>query len=174
MVRAEWVEPVWRRLAARAATLGHPVSLPAAATDPRLRLVVAERDVAPVEVIDDRYVFALPPRTCSATITSRAAAPSDLRPWLDDRRRLGVSVSRIVQRSGISHTDIPMDHPGLAGGWHDVELAGNRLWRWTDGGAMLPVSVGTNMIEIHLCGSGEYPARPENVRSSYAVGLPVH
>jgi hypothetical protein len=119
-------------------------------------------------------MFVLPPRTCWATIRSRAAAPSDLRPWLDDRRRLGVSVSRIVLRSGTSRTDIPVDHPALADGWHDVELAGTRLWRWTDGGALLPVSAGTNMIELHLSGSVEYPARPEIVGRSFAGGLPPH
>jgi len=104
------------RLAARAATLGHPVALPAVTTDPLLQLVVADRDVKPVEIIDNQYLFVLPPRTCSVTITSRAAAPSNVRPWLDDRRRLGVSVTRIVLREGTGRSDIPVDHPALAAG----------------------------------------------------------
>ncbi len=133
---AQRVEPILRWLAARAATLGHPVSLPSAAMDPQLRLVVTDLHVVPAEVIDDRYVFVLPPRTCRVTIMSRADAPSDLRQWLDDRRRLGVPVSRIVLRSEIGRTDIRMDHPALADGWHDVELVGNRLWRLTDSGVL--------------------------------------
>jgi hypothetical protein len=163
-VGAEQVEPVWRRLAARAAESGTAVSLPEVTTDPRLRLVVDGREMAPVEASGSRCVFVLPPRIGRARITSRAAAPTDLRPWLDDRRKLGVPVSRIVLRDRTGLTDIPADHPALHEGWHDVEQDANRLWRWTDGDAVIPLAAGTRMIEVHLGGYGEYPVRPEKFK----------
>jgi hypothetical protein len=160
-VGAEQVEAVWRRLAARAAASGAPVSTPEATTDPSLRLIVDGREIAPVEVKGSRYVFVLPPRAEQARIASRAAAPSDLRPWLDDRRKLGVPISQIVLRDRTGATDIPPDHPALREGWHDVEKDANRLWRWTDGDAALSFAAGTKMIEVHLSGCSEYPAHPE-------------
>ncbi len=163
-VCADQVEPVWRRLAARAAEAGTPVSLPEVTTNPRLRLVVDGREMAPVEASCSRCVFVLPPRIGRARITSRAAAPADLRPWLDDRRKLGVPVSRIVLRDRTGLTDIPADHPALHEGWHDVEQDANRLWRWTDGDAVIPLAAGTRMIEVHLGGYGEYPVRPEKFK----------
>ncbi len=151
------VEPIWQRLAARAATLGHPASLPAVTKNPQLRLSVAGRDIQPITATDDRFVFILPPHAQSARLISRAAAPSGLRPWLDDRRHLGVSVRRIVLDDGTRPTAIPPDHPSLTDGWHDVERDGERLWRWTDGDAQLPLPAGARMVEIHLAGSTEYP-----------------
>ena len=158
VTEAARVEPIWHRLAANAAALGRPVSLPVAIKNPDLRLLVAGRDVKAAEAADGRYVFVLPPRTDQVQLTSRAGAPADLRPWLDDRRRLGVAVSRIVLHGTGVRTDIAADHPALMDGWHDVEHADDRLWRWTDGAAMVQVPIGTKMVEIHLAGCGEYPA----------------
>jgi hypothetical protein len=76
---------------------------------------------------------------------------------LNDRRRLGVPVSRIVLHAGTALTDLAPDHPSLAGGWHGAEQDGRHLWRWTDGSARLPIPAGTRMIEIHLAGDAEYP-----------------
>jgi hypothetical protein len=91
-------------------------------------------------------------------ILSRAAAPAALRPWLDDRRLLGVSVAGIVLHSRHGATALPLDHPALADGWHAPERAGDALWRWTDGSAVLPVPAGTTMVEIALAGTAKYPA----------------
>jgi hypothetical protein len=157
-VRADEVEPIWQRLATRAATLGRPVARPAAIIDPALILSAVGLDIEPVCVDDARYVFVLPPQVEGIQIKSRAGAAADLRPWLDDRRRLGVSIGRIILRNGAETTEVPVDHPSLMDGWHDVERDGARRWRWTDGSARLPVPAGTEVIEIHLAGSTEYPA----------------
>jgi hypothetical protein len=156
--QADHVERLWQRLAERATTLCGAVPLPAAITDPQLRLSVAGRTIEPILATNHRSLFVLPRQTDKVQIISRAGAPSALRPWLDDRRRLGVSVSRITLRHGVGLTEVPVDHPLLTQGWHDVERDGRRLWRWTDGSAFLPVPEGTYMIELQLTGSTEYPS----------------
>jgi hypothetical protein len=150
---ANQVEPIWRRVAARAGA----EALPPVTTDPSLRLVAGGHARRPVMVADDRHVFVLPPGQNTVRITSRAAAPADLRPWLDDRRRLGVPVARIVLRGRHDETVIHPDDPSLVHGWHQPESANRALWRWTDGDAVLPVPTDTIMLEIHLVCSAEYP-----------------
>ncbi len=167
VVRADQVEPIWRRLAARAVASSQPISLANAATNSRLRLSAGGHEIKPVLVTNDRYVCALPPQTDMVQIISRAAAPSDFRPWLDDRRRLGVSVGRIILRNEVELTEIPVDHPSLVNGWHDVERDGTRQWRWTDGCARVPVPKGVHMIEIHFAFADDYPV------SSTTEGCPI-
>jgi autotransporter passenger strand-loop-strand repeat protein len=150
---ADLAEPIWRRLAARAG--GHV--LPAATTDAALRLAAGGRERRAVCVADGRHVFVVTPGQQQVRILSRAAAPAALRPWLDDRRLLGVSVARIVMHSRHGATEMPLDHPALADGWHAPERAGYALWRWTNGSAVLPVPAGTTMVEITLTGTAEYP-----------------
>ncbi len=104
----------------------------------------------------DKCMFAVPRTAGSARLISRAGAPSDIRPWLDDRRRLGVSVERIIFHGRSGRTDVPMDHPDLKDGWHCPEQDGLRLWRWTDGDAALPLPPGATLLEIHLAGAAEY------------------
>jgi hypothetical protein len=157
-VTAEQVEPIWQRLAVRAAALGRPVAAPATVTDPQLRLSAGGHELKPVRMAGDRYVFVLPPGTETIRIISRASAPADLAPWLDDRRRLGVSLGRIILHHALGVSEIPIDHPSLTDGWHDVELDGGRQWRWTNGRAQLTVPVGTRIIELRLAASTVYPA----------------
>ena len=152
------VEPIWQRLAARAEASGYAVSLPAAIADPELRLSAGGREMEPVVANEGKFIFVLPPLTDEVQFLSRAASPSDLRPWLDDRRRLGVSVGRIVLRGELEFAEVPVDSPLLMDGWYDVERDSARMSRWTDGCARLLVPIGTQMIEIHLTGSTEYPA----------------
>jgi hypothetical protein len=152
-VGADRVEPIWQRLAARAGT----VALSQTTTDAAPRLVADGRDILPVAVSAGRYVFAVPRGQDAVRIASRACMPADIRPWLDDRRRLGISVARIVMRGARGVVDMPLDHPALRNGWHALEGDGVRMWRWTDGNALLPVPQGTTMVEIHVAGSGAYP-----------------
>jgi hypothetical protein len=126
-----------------------------------LRLIVADREIAPVETSDGRYVFVLPPYTDRARIRSRAAAPSELRPWMDDRRKLGVPICQIVVRDNTGSTEVPVDHPALREGWHDLEQDQCRLWRWTDGDAVLPLADGAKSVAVQLLGCGEYPIDAE-------------
>jgi autotransporter passenger strand-loop-strand repeat protein len=169
-VGADLVEPIWQRLAARAGT----VALPATTTNAAPRLVANGREIWPVTVTGGRHIFVLPRGQDTVLIASRASAPADVRPWLDDRRRLGVAIERIVLTGKHGQSDMPLDHPALREGWHAPEGDGGRLWRWTDGGALLRVPSGTTMVEILIMGSGDYPvADGEAAISEWQSARPV-
>jgi hypothetical protein len=152
------VQPIWQRLAKRAAALGDVVELPSATTDAGLHLVAGKRKLHPAQVEGGRYVFAVPPGIGAVRLASRAAAPAETRPWLDDRRPLGVAVRRIVQRGGASTFVMEADHPGLTEGWYATEHGGGVSFRWTDGDARIPVRPGTQVIEVDVHTTGTYPA----------------
>jgi hypothetical protein len=158
---AATVEPIWRRLAARAAALGCDAPARETIGDAGLRVVAADRTLHPLSAAGGRRCFALPPGVPAIRIRSRAAAPSEARPWLDDRRRLGVSVSRILVRDDRSAQEIPLDSPDLTDGWHPAERRGSHPFRWTDGDALvrLPESGGPTILEIVADSGGmTYPA----------------
>ena len=155
------VLPVWQRLADRAAALGEPAHPPATTADPALRIVARGRTVRPLYGENGLFIFALPKGATEVRLVSRAGAPSDARPWLDDRRRLGVSVERIVLRGAGELHEVPVDHPGLSRGWQAVERDGAALRRWTSGDALLrlPPLRGPGMLEIRAgTGGMAYPA----------------
>jgi hypothetical protein len=144
------VQPVWQRLAERAAALGQPAPKPDTTSDPELRIVAKGRTVRPLYGENGLYIFALPKGATEVRVVSRAGAPTDARPWLDDRRCLGVNVERIVLRDANELREIPVDHPVLSQGWHVVERDGVALRRWTTGDAVLPLPVlgSPTMLEI--------------------------
>jgi antigen 43 len=152
------VLPAWQALAARAEALGYQRPDITTLDEPDLRLVVAGHTFRPVSVHANRHVFVLPGGTTSARILSRANAPAEIWPWLEDWRQLGVAVNRVVVRGDVDHVDIPVDHPALRDGWHAVETAGRAMWRWTTGDAMVPLAAGDGpvTVEIHLRQSGTY------------------
>jgi hypothetical protein len=161
------VRPIWQALAERAAALGHQAPAPATVTDPGLCVIAGDRQLQPLSVEMGRYCFMLPAGVTEARVVSRAASPTDVRPWLEDRRRLGVYVDRIVLRSADDVQEIPVDHPDLEDGWWSVERNGTELRRWTDGdaGLPLPMTDRATMLEIYASTSGMiYPARADEQR----------
>ena len=123
--------------------------------DPGLRIVAKGRTVRPLYGENGLYIFALPKgATEVAGLAGRFAA--DARPWLDDRRCLGVNVERIVLRNANELREVPVDHPGLTRGWHAVERDGVALRRWTSGDAVLPLPTmaGPTMLEIRASSGG--------------------
>ncbi len=96
---------------------------------------------------------------------SRAASPTDVRPWLEDRRRLGVRVARIVLRAADEVREIPVDHPDFGEGWWAIERNGQLMSRWTNGAAVLPLPAqrGDTMLEIHLAGTMTYAVEAASV-----------
>jgi hypothetical protein len=150
------VRPVWQRLAERAAALGQPAPRLATTDDPELRIVAKGRTVRPVYGENGLYIFVLPKGTTEVRLISRAGAPTDARPWLDDRRCLGVNVERIVLRGASVLREVPVDHPDLSQGWHAVERDGVALRRWTTGDAVLPLPApgGPTMLEIRVNNGG--------------------
>jgi len=146
------VRPVWQRLAERAAMLGRPPQVPATTADPAPHLRVAGRTLRPLLSDPNRHVFAIPAATREVRLLSRAGLPTETRPWLEDRRRLGLYVERIVLKATADGTalEIPLDHPALSQGWWSVERDGAALRRWTTGGATLtlPSFDGPAILEI--------------------------
>ncbi len=162
-VDAAVVRPIWSRLAARAAELGHvPRLAPATTTDPALRLRVGGRELRPSQADGNRVVFVLPqhPGRRDVQLISRAARPNEALPWLNDRPRLGVAVSGfLVSQDGVS-VPIAPDHPDLADGWWEAEREGNRAWRWTAGAARLTLPADATMLEVELAATLAYRVDP--------------
>lgn len=152
------VQPIWDDLADRAVGLGFTPPAIATTDDPDLHVIAAGRCFRPIAAQDGRYVFVLPAGVLGVRLASRATAPADLTPWIDDRRRLGVAVSRIVLRTGSDFNEMPVDHPALGRGWHAVETHGRSMWRWTDGAAALPIGSGDSAItlEVHVRATATY------------------
>jgi Hint domain len=161
------VEPIWRRLAARSALLGHRLPMAVATTgDPGLHLVasalvggiMAGRAIQPASTDGGRYTFVLPTLVARARLVSRSARPCELRPWIEDRRRLGVMVSQMMLHRGAEREPIPLDHPRLSHGWWDVERDHGVLWRWTDGDAVINLcGEGPTVLEVVAAGGLDYP-----------------
>ena len=149
------VQPIWQHLFDRAAATGRAGLRRVATTDADLRLLADRHTVKPVFSDSDRAVFVLPRGAREVRLVSRAQSPTEARPWLEDRRRLGVRVKRIVLRGADALREVPVDHPELTRGWWAVEQDGQMISRWTDGEAVLPLPAmrGHVMLEIHLAGS---------------------
>ena len=166
----EDVRPLWQRLATRAESLGYSPPVLTTSNDPDLRVEAGGRYLRPVAVQRDRYIFVLPPGTEIIQLVSRAWVPADVTPYVDDRRRLGIYVNRLVFRGGDDYLDLPMDHPALSVGWHAIERAGKVMHRWTDGSASLPMPLdsgtGPLMLEVHVSGTATYQLAPANVAVS--------
>ena len=86
-------------MADRAAAIGRPVTQRVTTTDADLRLLANRRTVKPVISDSDLVMFVLPSVAREVRLVSCAQSPTEARPWLEDRRRLGVRVKRIVLRS---------------------------------------------------------------------------
>jgi hypothetical protein len=158
------LEPLWQRLAQRASRLGF--DLPAATDGPYLHLRFAQRTVSPTSRQDGHYVFVLPRAEGPVHIVSHAARPCDRRPWLEDRRRLGVLVTRLTLRRDDAVDLIPLDHPALADGWWPVEPDHPSPARWTNGDAVIPTPIqGPAILEITIANPPHGPIGQPALRS---------
>jgi hypothetical protein len=159
------VRPIWQRLADRAATIGQPIPRRAVTTEAYLRLRGKLRDrlSKPIYADSNLAIFVLPRGATQVHLLSQAQSPTEARPWLDDRRRLGVRVRRIVLRGANELREVPMDHPDLTKGWWGIERDGQMMSRWTDGDAVVPLPKmdGHVMLEVHLAGEMIYAADTE-------------
>lgn len=155
------VLPVWQVLAKRAVELGFAPWAPATTDEPEIRLLADGRELRAVTQDANRYVFVLPHQAGAVRLVSRSVAPAETRPWLNDRRRLGVSVQRITLHEATGLSEIPLDHPSLSDGWWAPERDGQVIRRWTDGSALisLPSREGAvAMLEVCVSDSLDYPS----------------
>ncbi len=158
------VEPVWRRLADRARQLGSPIPpVGELTTDPAPSMIVDGKVLRPIGHTDMRYTFVLPVPGGGARLLSRSDHPTLKTPWSDDGRRLGLRVTKLSIRGGEVFREIPADHPCLITGWHDAERDDHHIWRWTDGDALVPDELFTDIlgpviVELHFVGGMHYAA----------------
>jgi autotransporter passenger strand-loop-strand repeat protein len=155
----EAVRPVWQALADRAEAR-FAQNTTRWTPEPDLRLRVAGKELQPAISENGTYVFILPGDAGEATILSRAASPWQRRPWIDDRRQLGVAIREITCATAHGTQKLPLDSSGLMAGWHGVEGAQGEAYRWTNGAAGLPLPPDTNCVVLKLVGSAEYPLEP--------------
>ncbi len=167
------VEPLWRFLAARAGALNFCLPTETETTDePGVFIAAGERIIKPMTSGAGHYTFLLPAGSRHVRLVSRSATPSDLRPWVEDRRQLGVMVRRLTLYAGVLVRPIPLDHPALTEGWWAVESDRHGTCRWTNGDAMLPCDgEGPLILDIEVAGTLRYPigvALPESKRRTRA------
>jgi hypothetical protein len=153
------VEPIWRRLADRAAVAGLSGRAPVLTEEHGLHLVTdAGQALWPVAAKDGRFLFMLPPATDTVRLRSRASRPSDVAgPFVDDRRMLGVNVGSMTLTQGRRTATLQVER--AASGWHVAGAA--EAGRWTNGDAALKISgnKGSNrlaVLEIQLLAAGPY------------------
>jgi autotransporter passenger strand-loop-strand repeat protein len=161
MVDRAAVEPVWRMLDERARERGIASIVPPMVLieDPDLRLATdTGLKIRPMRVANGRYSFFVPANTSRLRLLSRTARPSEtVGPFLDDRRALGVLVGEVAayHRRERVVSNLHLTTPELEG-WFAQE-DGPR--RWTNGNAVLPVSLGAEpmLLEIEVVWAGPYP-----------------
>ncbi len=146
------VEATRARLAARAEALGYRRTGEADA-----HIVADGRAIPATRDADGAYRFQLPQGVRSAALVSRSLRPADK--GLADRRRLGVVVHALAC-DGVAY---PLD--ALGAGWHAVERDGERMWRWSDGEAQLPLA---REIVIRLGQAKAYWVRSEEPQRACA------
>ncbi len=146
------VRPVWQKLADRAVALGRLVPRHHVTSDPEIHLLADGQSIKPIHASSSTVVFALPAGTGDVRLMSRAQSPILARPWLEDRRHLGVAVTNVVLTHDGHVWEMPVDHPGLTKGWWAVERDGTAMCRWTNGDAWiaLPKMAGTALMTVNI------------------------
>ncbi len=141
-----FVEVIWQRLARRAGAR-HPAAT--GRVDPGAELQVQADGLSLRPVLTDgaRHIYALPPTTRELRLVSPVRRPSTRRPWVEDRRRLGVCVRAVMLDDG---SDLALDGPALGDGWWPVEGGGRQ--RWTAGDAVVTLPPATRCVELRLAG----------------------
>ncbi|HTI81612.1 MAG TPA: Hint domain-containing protein [Acetobacteraceae bacterium] len=149
-VSAEAVLPVWRMLAERAKSQGFVSPSFVTTEDADLRLVADGRTYRAVSVEHGRHIFMLLGAASDIRLVSRTAVPSQDKSYLDDWRRLGVAVRRIVVREGDDVFDFAPDHPHFDQGWYRCERKEANMWRWTNGDAQLPFTSDGGVVTVEV------------------------
>jgi hypothetical protein len=154
------IEAVYRRIAARAvrgnvARQASPTAF--VTTNPDLRLRFDGRELKPIHVAVGCAAFVLPRGSGTGWLLCNTARPTMTRPWLDDRRRLGIAVRRIELDYGAVRHVIPLDHPALSDGWWEPETSDDAVFRWTRGEAALPDLTGARIVTVQFDALDAYP-----------------
>ncbi len=153
-----FVEPIWHRLAARAAAIGLPVPATSLLTtvDPLLRIRLDDGNLlAASRSSRSRHFFVLPSGTRRVAIVSRTFVPALVEgPFVDDRRRLGVAVKDARLWTGLQTRTLTAGDSTR--GWHAAERGAQAVW--TDGAGLLDVEPGNEptVLELELALAARY------------------
>ena len=151
------VEPLWNRLADRAHDLGleDNQTIAAVTDEPDLRLLLdTGLELTAWSHSKQRHMFRIPRHARPVRLLSRSSMPSEaIGPFVDDRRRLGVAVDKLVLWNGLNDTLVPLAQL-TPDGWHEAE----GVIRWTNGDAALdlPQAGDDTFLDIHLAGTAIY------------------
>ena len=163
------VEPVWRRLRDRSLAMGLKPASSDATSEPMLQLEVDGTLLGATRVENGRHLFILRRPASVLRLVSRAARPSDARPWLDDRRLLGVCVRRLVLPGDRKRREIRMDQPIATAGWNEPEGIGANVTRWTNGRAEIPATAEAGVVEVFLTGEMRYLEQDSPTMQAFAT-----
>jgi hypothetical protein len=109
----------------------------------------------PAGAADGSFHFVLPAPADAITLASRSMRPADADGARDsDGRHLGVFVQGL-EIDGAARSLGDLDGVG----WHDLEGAGEHVWRWTNGHAHLPSAACE--IVVWLSAAATYRVEPE-------------
>ncbi|WP_419729570.1 Hint domain-containing protein [Lichenicola sp.] len=154
---SDQVQPVWQSLAERAHSLfvaaNDALPAPAQPAEPSFDIVVDGDTYHAVLVATESgasiFRCSLPGGARSLTITSQASSPWSSRPWLEDRRLLGVAISSARVLHDDVMTELSLVGPAFGNGWYAPEQ-GAVPFRWTNGAATLHVPAGASSIELSV------------------------
>ena len=142
-VDRETVQPIWQRLANRAAQMGlTSAAVEAQPTDePDVRLLTdTGLEIRPTLSDGRTYAFVVPAGTSGLRVLSLSSRPCDtIGPFVDDRRHLGILIGKLGL--GLGRRRIPVDAhlaTDSLSGWYSLEGAAATA-RWTNGNAVLPI-----------------------------------
>ena len=76
-----------------------------------------------------------------------------------DTRNLGVRVDWAAIRWSGNEAIFSADHPALQRGWYGMELAGTKMYRWTNGKATVPWETvqGPAVLTVRCTPASRYP-----------------
>ena len=109
-------------------------------TDADVHMMADGRRLPASRVGTNKWQFMVPANTLSLRLCSRAMRPEGIA-GSADRRMLGLCVRAIDVDGSDGRQRLALDHPAFVVGLHPVERDGPRIWRWTNGNAVLPMSL---------------------------------
>lgn len=102
-----------------------------------VHIIVDHKRINPQRISQDSWQFVVPANTGSIHLRSRTTCSEQT----DDRRILGLCVRALEVQDSDGKFQIALDHPLLAQGLYEAERDDVRIWRWTDGDAVIPVAL---------------------------------
>lgn len=169
MVDRSVIEPLSRRIEARAAQMGvaAKTSQPELTTDADLHLVTAGgKVIRPARQSNGHTIFMVPSHMTKFRLVSRTSRPVDtIGAFVDDRRELGVLVGEMSVFTAQGSVQLT-DHQKIAAlkGWAALE---NDQSRWTTGNAEITLDidlpVGGSILSVQVLAAGPYLADKDEV-----------